>query len=429
MQASTLRRPTSCISMSSLAEPLLPVGEALQPNNSLANANLRVAPPSSELSLSASSGPLATRSQRRLLYLSYAFASFGDRAWEFASLVFIVELFPSTLLYASVFGVIETAAGLLSGPYIGAWMDRNQRLPVIRISVIGQNAVMAVASLVFFIALTASRSDRALLYLAYSALTICACFIKISSALNKISLHKDWTPCVAAEDRTVLSEMNAAMRRVDLTNSIVAPLVVGVLSSMTSPATAIASLGIWSAMSLVTEIQLCAYVWRAIPALQHKDVGVVPREGGSDSDTSSVSRSFRTYSKSPVFQASLSYCMLYISVLNFGGIMTSFLASDAVQLSDALLAVGRAAGAAVGIAATVVTPYFIKHYGLVHSGNIALLSQLFCLCATQAAFLLLSSLSRSVFIVLLFCSLSASRFGLWIRSRRNRTDADRQLSL
>lgn len=67
----------------------------------------------------------------------------------------------------------------------------------------------------------------------------------------------------------------------------------------------------------------------------------------------------------------------------------------------------------MGIAATVTTPYLIKRYGVVHTGNIALLSQLFCLCATQAAFLLLPSLSRPVFIVILFCSLSASRFGLW----------------
>ena len=110
----------------------------------------------------------AIRSQRRSLYLSYAFASFGDRAWEFASLVFIVELFPTTLLYASIFGVVETIAGLLAGPYIGAWIDRNQRLPVVRASIVGQNAVMALACLVFFIALTASRSDLVLVYLAYA---------------------------------------------------------------------------------------------------------------------------------------------------------------------------------------------------------------------------------------------------------------------
>jgi solute carrier family 40 (iron-regulated transporter), member 1 len=247
--------------MSSLAEPLIAVSDMLGPSDVVAE-HMTVPATTAPPSAAPSSRPLASRAQRRLLYLSYAFASFGDRAWEFASLVFIVELFPSTLLYASVFGVIETVAGLLAGPYIGAWIDRNQRLPVIRVSVIGQNAVMVVASIVFYIALQASRSDLVLLYLAYSALTICACLIKISSSLNKISLHKDWTPCVAADDRTVLSEMNAAMRRVDLTNSIVVPLVVGVLSSLTSSSTAIATLGIWSTVSLVIEIQLCAHVCR-----------------------------------------------------------------------------------------------------------------------------------------------------------------------
>ena len=227
-----------------------------------------------------------------------------------------------------------------------------------------------------------------------------------------MSLHKDWTPCVAADDRVILSEMNAAMRRVDLTNSIIAPLAIGVLSSVTSSTIAIVALGAWSVISMVIEIQLCARVWAAIPALQFKDVSEAVASARQP-ESSSASRSLKAYYGSPVFWASFAYCVLYVSVLNFGGIMTSFLASDAVQLSDALLAVGRAAGAAVGITATVATPHLIRRYGLVLTGSIALLSQVLCLIATQVAFLLLSSLSQSTFIIILFISLSASRFGLW----------------
>ena len=51
-------------------------------------------------------------------------------------------------------------------------------------------------------------------------------------------------------------------------------------------------------------------------------------------------RSWSEYRHHPVFAASLSYCLLYVSVLNFGGQMTAYL--KIYGLSDALLAGGRA---------------------------------------------------------------------------------------
>lgn len=377
---------------------------------------------------------------RRSLYLSYWFASFGDRAWEFASVISIVELFPTSLVGASVFGLIETSINLLGSPIVGGLIDRSQRLTTVKISVIGQNAVMALACVVFYIAFTREKCDQSInhcpsgeevdqglvLYLSYGILIICACLIKLSSTMNKISLHKDWTPCIAnsimgsplhhqSTDQTLLSQMNASMRRVDLTNSVIAPLAFGVLSSMTSSTVGVICLGLWSVVSLFIELLLCQRIWDHFPSLHVKEYSTSNNQSinRNESMASTFARSAQTYWNSPVFGASLAYCLLYVSLLNFGGIMTAFLASDGMRLSEALVAGGRALGALIGISATFITPKLIQKFGLVSAGSISLTSQLACVCVTEAAFLFIDSMSRDMFIVLLFGSLSASRFGLW----------------
>ena len=66
--------------------------------------------------------------ERHALYVSYFFAAFGDRMWEFASLVFLMSLFPSSLLAASLLGLLETGAAIVCSPALGRYIDRTPRL-------------------------------------------------------------------------------------------------------------------------------------------------------------------------------------------------------------------------------------------------------------------------------------------------------------
>ena len=63
-----------------------------------------------------------------LVSIAYFFSAWGDRAWEFASFMFILEVFPSTLLPASFFGFMEVFAGILTGSRIGQFVDNHDRL-------------------------------------------------------------------------------------------------------------------------------------------------------------------------------------------------------------------------------------------------------------------------------------------------------------
>ena len=51
------------------------------------------------------------------------------------------------------------------------------------------------------------------------------------------------------------------------------------------------------------------------------------------------------YYHHPLFLPSIAYCLLYISILSFGGIMTAYLSSSLVALPAYLLAIGRGAAA------------------------------------------------------------------------------------
>ena len=128
-----------------------------------------------------------------------------------------------------------------------------------------------------------------------------------------------------------------------------------------------------------------------------------------------VSRSYWSslslYVRHPLFLPSFSYCLLYLSLLSFGGIMTSYLSSDAVALSPALLAVGRAIAAVVGLLSTLSIPSIIPRLGLALTGGFALLAQSICL--SIAVLSLYIGVHTTLGLILLFVGLCTSRYGLW----------------
>lgn len=52
----------------------------------------------------------------------------GDRMWNFAVAVFLVELYGNSLLLTAVYGLVVAGSVLLLGAIIGDWVDKNPRL-------------------------------------------------------------------------------------------------------------------------------------------------------------------------------------------------------------------------------------------------------------------------------------------------------------
>ena len=362
---------------------------------------------------------LATAEKERTirpLYVSYFFAAWGVRMWEFAAIVFLLDVFPGTLLPSSLFGFFESLAGILGGPHVGAFIDSNDRLRVIRTSILGQNIIIYLAAIVFHVAL---RQDQSTFPWNYRLLTLgiivaTGMVAKLASSMNKISIHKDWVVVLTSDSPDVRARVNAGMRRVDLSCSILAPMFVGALSTTIGSAATCLVIAGWSSCSLVIEIWIGIWVYDRDPRLHNKVPKVQPTNKGPKVVISFPER-MRIFYAHRAFPVSLPYCLLYMSCLSFGGIMVSFLRTLGVK--DIFLALGRGIAALVAIGATFVVPQMRKKIGLVLTAKYTIWSQALSLTPLVAAFVMFPAVhtdsNKIVFIVIVFATVCASRFGLW----------------
>ena len=49
--------------------------------------------------------------------------------WEFSVGLILLELHPASLALVALFGLVDSLAQVMAGPYVGAYVDRHARLP------------------------------------------------------------------------------------------------------------------------------------------------------------------------------------------------------------------------------------------------------------------------------------------------------------
>ncbi len=58
------------------------------------------------------------------LYASHSLSTWGQRMWEFAIGLIMLEMYPSSLALVSAFGLVDGLAKVFSGSCIGSYIDR-----------------------------------------------------------------------------------------------------------------------------------------------------------------------------------------------------------------------------------------------------------------------------------------------------------------
>lgn len=69
------------------------------------------------------------------LYVSHTLSTWNSRVFEFGAYLFLAAIFPGTLLPASVYALARAASAALLSPWLGSYMDRNDRLVAVRVSI------------------------------------------------------------------------------------------------------------------------------------------------------------------------------------------------------------------------------------------------------------------------------------------------------
>lgn len=220
---------------------------------------------------------------------------------------------------------------------------------------------------------------------------------KLSGVANMICMERDWIPILApqASDENPattydLTQLNAAMRRIDLVCKLVAPVVISVIIAGTQSTRlgvyAVAAMGIisWPAD------YLCARrVYDGSPRLHQPK----PRRNSVDegetldaeslnpttsSNPPAISQStlhhllhtttqalthythrLRAYFSTPVWQPSLALAILHLSVLSYSATFLTYLLDTGFSL--VLITVVRALSSVVEVASTLVTPWGVRY--------------------------------------------------------------------
>jgi iron-regulated transporter 1 len=370
-------------------------------------------------------------------YGSHALSAWGDRMWEYANVIFVLEVFPDTLFAVSAVALTYALSSMVFGARMGKMVDVSPRLWLARLSLLIQNGSVAGSALLLLVLVMTMTLDedgdsdgaavwgewwKRLLFLSSIAF---GCLAGLASTALTIAVEKDWlvVACKPYAHPTlgvnhVLTDVNAVMRRIDLLAKILAPILVGLLSYI-SVEFSIVFVAVWNCVSLPVEYILLKKVYDAIPQLaESKSPATTPSPASSSlpesTDTNTVSswQSCQRYFQHPVLLASMSYVLLYGSVLSFGNVMIAFVLWSE-QMSEAGLAAARGCGALLGLAATVLAPkQLARGWGLDKTAYFYSVALLFAISVACASFLF-SDVASGGSVAMLVLGVVLSRFGLW----------------
>ncbi|XP_042283041.1 solute carrier family 40 member 1 [Thunnus thynnus] len=364
-------------------------------------------------------------SAKFLIYMGHALSTWGDRMWNFAVAVFLVELYGNSLLLTAVYGLVVAGSVLLLGAIIGDWVDRNPRLKVAQTSLLVQNSCVIVCGILLMVVFQFKEElvklyDGWVLTTCYILVITIANIANLASTATSITIQRDWVVVVAGQDSSKLADMNATVRIIDQLTNILAPMLVGQIMAFGSHFIGCGFISGWNLCSMCVEYALLWKVYQKTPALAAKagqkeeqqelkqlsptkdpENGQSPEESSQPlmNETSvvtkadspkqqgccyQVSEPLRTlkagwvaYYNQNIFFAGMSLAFLYMTVLGFDCITTGYAYTQG--LNGSVLSLLMGASAVSGICGTVAFTWIRKKCGLIRTGFISGIAQLTCL--------------------------------------------------
>ncbi|KAF3790314.1 Solute carrier family 40 member 2 [Nymphaea thermarum] len=384
----------------------------------------------------------------RKLYLGHFLSRWGARMWEFSVGLYMINIWPDSLLFTALYGVVESCSIALFGPIIGNWVDKVSYIEVLRIWLLTQNLSFMLAGGAVFILLTDSslKSAQFSIFIGLIILVNVSGAVGVLSSLSgTILVEREWIVEMSKNQPSdVLVELNSVIRRIDLSCKLLAPVFTGLLISFVSLGASSLALLFWNVLSVFVEYWLLRSVYQGIPALNERrktrtqtscsenllvssysaeETGGLPSQMETSLTVAKCwhEKLFKRILKAPAIDAwvvyvkqttvlpGISLSLLYFTVLSFGTLMTAALEWEGVPAF--IIGLARGMSAVVGISATLVYP-------MVHSHLLCLRTGLWSIWS-QWCFLLLcvSSIwvhNNQISAWMLMGGVAASRLGLWM---------------
>ncbi|KAM3500618.1 hypothetical protein MY11210_009491 [Beauveria gryllotalpidicola] len=351
----------------------------------------------------------------RRLYLSHTLSTWNARLFEFGAVLFLASLFPTTLLPMSVYALARGLAAVALAHPVGEWIDRGDRLAVVRASIVLQRLPVATSCGILWLL---ERRMATLTPRIVVGLMVLLCALagveKVAAMANTIAVERDWVVVVTGEDDAWRRVVNARMRRIDLLCKLLGPLAISMIATISTRF----AIGATLAMNV-------ASVYKSVPALQHDSTALPPMQNGAPTSVAARFKaflaaivpvaSFADYFRHSAFLPSLSLSLLYLTVLSFSGQFITFLLS--MGFTPLHVGIARTGSTVIELSATWAAPRLMSYMGPVRGGIWSLSWQMICLTLGLSLFLrdgLGDDASHAwTSVAGLIVCIALSRLGLW----------------
>ncbi|KAJ6755620.1 SOLUTE CARRIER FAMILY 40 MEMBER 1 [Salix purpurea] len=311
----------------------------------------------------------------RKLYIGHFLARWDARMWEFSVGLYMITLWPDSLILPAVYGAIESASIALLGPIIGQWVEKLTYIKVLRIWLVTQNlsfiiAGCTVVALLFYPDL---KSTNLTAFISLVILTNLSGAVGVLSTLaGTILIEREWVVVISeAHPPGVLTRINSIIRRIDLTCKLLAPVISGFIMSFVSVKASAMTLAVWNTVAVWLEYWL--------------------------------------FTSQDVLLPGAALALLYFTVLSFGTLMTASLEWEGIPAY--VIGIARGISALIGIGATVVYPILQSRISTLRTGLWSIWSQWTCLLVCVVSIWIQN---RHLSAYLLMAGVAISRLGLWM---------------
>ncbi|KAJ6102720.1 hypothetical protein N7486_005147 [Penicillium sp. IBT 16267x] len=350
------------------------------------------------------------------LYTSHLLSAWNSRMFEFGAVLFLASIFPGTLLYASIYALVRALSAVALSSWLGALVDKSDRLIVLRQSIVWQRVPVAISCLCF-VALSTTNNGGVTLML-FIVLGFLACLEKLAVTANTVAIERDWVIVISDSISVPRQDLNASMRRIDLFCKLIAPVFISLVDSFSTRVAIWTVLGL-NTVSVLVEYVAIAQVYRSVPALRK---ATTSSQNSADNEANhrscQIIRSYlrgniatwKEYVASPVFLASFALSLLYMTVLSFGATMVTYLIHSG--FSPLEVSYMRIGSVVAEVSGTLTAPVMMNRIGPIRSGLWLLNWQFCCVAGAAFAFVLWDSNSK-LLATSLILGVALSRVGLW----------------
>jgi iron-regulated transporter 1 len=354
------------------------------------------------------------------LYISHTLSTWNARTFEFGAVIYLAAIFPGTLFFASCYALFRSAAAAILGSWIGDLVDRQNRLHVVRQSIVWQRLSVAVSCLVLVAMLMLrGKGERSLVtYVLFVISVVLACIEKLAFVANTVAVERDWIIVVSGSLAVDRQELNSVMRRIDLLCKLIAPVGIGLLDGYST------KVAIWvvfaqNAISVAVEYFAIAQVYAGVPQLAHgKQVASVSQQDVAPSSThcrmakafTNILHSWTAYFHNPAFLASFALSLLFFTVLSFASQMTTYLLT--LGFTSTHVSIMRLASVILELSATCAAPWLMNRIGAIRAGLWFINEQVLSIALAIGLFFYYRD-EKMLAGGVLVAGVALSRLGLW----------------